>query len=56
MRRTRCSTPVDLVDQQYFSDALQTYPTVNTHTLQLKEEATFINPLSRLNHRLSHIR
>ncbi|KIM37254.1 hypothetical protein M413DRAFT_276090 [Hebeloma cylindrosporum] len=40
-RPSRCSTPVDLVDQQYFSDALQSYPTVDLHGLPLKEEATF---------------
>lgn len=48
-RPTRCSTPIDLVDQQYFSDALQSYPTADT--LQLKEEATFVSP-SRFNHLL----
>ena len=53
-RPTRCSTPADLVDQQYFSDALQSYPTDDTHALQLKEEATFVSPPSRFNHLVSH--
>ena len=45
---TRCSSPVDSGDQEYYADKAQSYPTLDAHPLALKHETTFVGFPSRL--------